>query len=254
LVGETGGKDFIIAHGSADPAAVMAAILRGGYEYQGQKCSAVSRVYLPSSMWKGMKDELVETIDHMTVGDVADFRNFMGAVIDQSAFDKIKEYIEHAKSSNDAHVLAGGECDDREGYFIRPTLILAEKPDYRSMCEEIFGPVVSLYVYQDAEWEQALKYVDTSSPYALTGAVFANDRKAIQDADRHLRYAAGNFYINDKPTGAVVGQQPFGGSRASGTNDKAGSMMNLMRWVTARTLKETFVPATEYKYPFMAES
>ena len=190
----------------------------------------------------------------MTMGDPADFRNFMGAVIDRNAFTKINEYIDHAKSSNDAEVIAGGESDDSEGYFIRPTMILANKPDYQSMCDEIFGPVVSIYVYDDKDWDKALEYADTSSPYALTGAVFSEDRTAANEAERKLRYSAGNFYINDKPTGAVVGQQPFGGARASGTNDKAGSMMNLLRWVSARTLKETFVPPTEYRYPFMGES
>ncbi len=253
LVGETGGKDFLIAHPSADRAGVLTAILRGGFEYQGQKCSALSRAYLPASMWKDVKDELIAGVNGIAMGDVADFRNFMGAVIDKKAFTKITGYIAHAKSSNDAEVIAGGESDDSEGYFIHPTLILAKKADYQSMCDEIFGPVVTLYIYDDKDWEQALDYVDTASPYALTGAVFAQDRAAINQAEKKLRYSAGNFYINDKPSGAVVGQQPFGGARASGTNDKAGSMMNLLRWVSARTLKETFVPPTDYRYPYMED-
>jgi 1-pyrroline-5-carboxylate dehydrogenase len=254
LVGETGGKDFIIAHPSTDPDAVRTAVVRGGYEYQGQKCSAVSRVYVPQSMWRGMRDRLIEEIDAIAMGDVADFRNFMGAVIDRNAFDSISGYIEGARRSSDSEIVAGGEVDDSEGYFIRPTLIRTENPRATTMCEEIFGPVVTLYVYPDGGWADALQLVETTSPYALTGAVFATDRAAVREADAVLRNAAGNFYINDKPTGAVVGQQPFGGGRASGTNDKAGSILNLVRWVSPRSIKETFVPATDYRYPFMDES
>ncbi len=253
LVGETGGKDFIVAHASADPDALRTAITRGGYEYQGQKCSAVSRVYVPETLWRRMKDDLLGEIRAIAMGDVTDFRNFMGAVIDRGAFEKIRGYIDGARNAPDAEILVGGECHDEEGYFVRPTLIQAQRPDSATMREEIFGPVVTVYVYPDAEWDRAIELVDRTSPYALTGAVFAGDRRAIGQALRALRYAAGNFYINDKPTGAVVGQQPFGGARASGTNDKAGSMMNLLRWVSARTIKETFVPATAYRYPFMAE-
>jgi len=253
LVGETGGKDFILAHASAEPDALVTAIVRGGYEYQGQKCSAASRIYVPESLWKRVKDRLVDTIKSLSMGDVSDFRNFMGAVIDRAAFKRLTGYLEEARRSNDAQIIAGGEADDSVGFFIRPTLIQVKRPDYRTMCEELFGPVVTLYVYPEKEWESTLSIIDTSTPYALTGAVFATDRAAIADADRKLRFAAGNFYINDKPTGAVVGQQPFGGARASGTNDKAGSMMNLLRWVSARTIKENFVPPASYRYPFMSE-
>ena len=253
LVGETGGKDFILAHASADPDALITAIVRGGFEYQGQKCSAASRAYIPDNVWKRIKDKLVGTTNSLSIGDVADFRNFMGAVIDRSAFKKLAGYIEDARKSSDAEIIAGGEADDSVGYFIRPTLIQVKRPDYRTMCEELFGPVVTLYVYPEKQWSEILSIVDTTSPYGLTGGVFATDRRAVADAHRALRFAAGNFYINDKPTGAVVGQQPFGGSRASGTNDKAGSMMNLLRWVSARTIKENFVPPTDYRYPFMAE-
>jgi 1-pyrroline-5-carboxylate dehydrogenase len=253
IVGETGGKNFIVAHASADPAALKVAIVRGAFEYQGQKCSAASRVYVPESMWKGLKDDLLSEIDDLAMGDPTDFRNFMGAVIDEEAFKKISTYVEDARKTKDAELLAGGEIDGSEGYFIRPTVLRAHKPDYQTMCEEIFGPVVTLYVYSEKDWEATLRLVDETSPYALTGSVFASDRLAIAQAERTLRHAAGNFYINDKPTGAVVGRQPFGGSRASGTNDKAGSKMNLQRWVSARTIKETFVPPTEYRYPFMQE-
>jgi 1-pyrroline-5-carboxylate dehydrogenase len=253
LVGETGGKDFIIAHVSADTDALITAIVRGGYEYQGQKCSAVSRVYIPDTLWKRVKDDLISNINSISMGDVSDFRNFVGAVIDRAAFKKLTSYLDEVRRSSDAQIIAGGEADDSIGYFIRPTLIQARRPDYRTMCEELFGPVVTLYVYPEKEWESTLSIVDSSTPYALTGAVFSTDRTAIADAHRVLRFAAGNFYVNDKPTGAVVGQQPFGGGRASGTNDKAGSMMNLLRWVSARTIKETFVPPTNYRYPFMAE-
>ncbi len=253
LVGETGGKDFILAHASAEPDALITAIVRGGFEYQGQKCSAASRVYIPDNLWKRIKDKLVETTNSISIGDVADFRNFMGAVIDRASFNKLAGYIEEARKSSDAQIIAGGEVDDSVGYFIRPTLIQVKRPDYRTMCEELFGPVVTLYVYPEKQWNEILSIVDSTSPYGLTGGVFATDRAAIADAHRVLRFAAGNFYVNDKPTGAVVGQQPFGGSRASGTNDKAGSMMNLLRWVSARTIKENFVPPTDYRYPFMNE-
>ena len=253
LVGETGGKDFIVAHASADPAALVTAMVRGGFEYQGQKCSAVSRVYLPDTLWRTIKDDLLAQTSGLAMGDVADFRNFMGAVIDRAAYNAIAGYIEEARHASDASILVGGEADDSTGYFIRPAIIEAKRPDYRTMCEEIFGPVVTLYVYPERQWTETLKLVDATSPYALTGAVFATDRRALREANEALRFSAGNYYINDKPTGAVVGQQPFGGARASGTNDKAGSMLNLLRWVSARTIKETFVPPTEYRYPFMAE-
>jgi 1-pyrroline-5-carboxylate dehydrogenase len=253
LVGETGGKNFILAHASADPDALITAVIRGGFEYQGQKCSAASRVYVPDNLWKRIKDKLIETTKAIAVGDVADFRNFMGAVIDRTSFKKVTGYIDEARRSEDAQIIAGGEADDSAGYLIRPTLIQVRKPEYRTMREEIFGPVVMLYVYPEKQWNEILSIVDSTSPYGLTGGVFATDRIAIADAHRTLRFTAGNFYVNDKPTGAVVGQQPFGGSRASGTNDKAGSMMNLLRWVSTRTIKETFVPPTDYRYPFMAE-
>jgi 1-pyrroline-5-carboxylate dehydrogenase len=251
LVGETGGKDFILAHASADPDSLITAIIRGGFEYQGQKCSAASRVYIPDNVWKLIREKLIETTNSLAIGDVSDFRNFMGAVIDRASFKKLAGYIEEARRSDDAQIIAGGDADDSTGYFIRPTLIQARRPDYRTMCEELFGPVVTLYVYPEKQWEQILTTVDSTSPYGLTGGVFASDRKAVGEAHRALRFAAGNFYINDKPTGAVVGQQPFGGSRASGTNDKAGSMLNLLRWVSARTIKENFVPPTDYRYPYM---
>ncbi len=253
LVGETGGKDFIIAHPSADPDALTTAIIRGSFEYQGQKCSAVSRVYIPKSIWSTIKDRLVAEVEGIAMGDPVDFRNFMAAVIDRSAYSDITGYLDYARESSDADILVGGDYDDSEGFYIKPTVILAHTPDFRTMCEEIFGPVVTVYVYDDAEWEQTLEVLDNTSPYALTGAVFANDRAAVRQANRALRHAAGNFYVNDKPTGAVVGQQPFGGGRASGTNDKAGSMLNLMRWVSARTIKELSVPPTDYPYPFMGE-
>ena len=251
LVGETGGKDFIVAHPSADPVEVAVAIARGGFEYQGQKCSAASRVYIPRSMWNDVRDRTVAMMKEIKVGDVADFRNFMGAVIDQKAFTKISGYLDDAKRN--AKIVAGGTATGDEGYFIQPTLIETSEPAYRSLCEEIFGPVVTAYVYPDNEWRETLGIVDRTSPYALTGAVFSRDRAAIREAMTALRNSAGNFYINDKPTGAVVGQQPFGGARASGTNDKAGSMLNLVRWVSARTIKETFVPPRDYTYPFMKE-
>jgi 1-pyrroline-5-carboxylate dehydrogenase len=253
IVGETGGKDFIIAHPDADPAAVGTAILRAGFEYQGQKCSAASRVYLPQSLWRRMKDDLLARVGELRMGDVADFANFMGAVIDRAAYDKLAGYLDFVRESDDAEILAGGEADDSMGYFIRPTLVLARRPDFRTMAEELFGPVVTLFVYPDSDWSGALDLVDQTSPYALTGAVFVNDRRALAEAHRRLRYAAGNFYVNDKPTAAVVGQQPFGGSRGSGTNDKAGSWLNMIRWVSPRTVKETFDPPTDYRYPYMNE-
>jgi 1-pyrroline-5-carboxylate dehydrogenase len=253
LVGETGGKDFIMAHASADRDALVTAILRGGFEYQGQKCSAVSRVYVPDTLWRSIKDDLLGQASGIAMGDVTDFHNFMGAVIDRGAYHSITAYVEEARHAPDAAILVGGEADDTTGYFIRPTIIEARRPDYRTMCEEIFGPVVTVYVYPEQQWAETLKLVDETSPYALTGAVFAQDRIALRQANDALRFAAGNYYINDKPTGAVVGQQPFGGARGSGTNDKAGSMLNLLRWVSARTIKENFVPPTSYRYPFMAE-
>ncbi len=253
LVGETGGKDFILAHASADPEALITAIVRGAFEYQGQKCSAASRVYVPDSLWRTIKDDLLEQTAGLPMGDVRDFRNFLGAVIDRNAYRNITTYIEEARRSPDAEILVGGEADDSTGYFIRPTIIEAKRPDYRTMCEEIFGPVVTVYVYAERQWSETLRLVDMTSPYALTGAVFAQDRQALREADRALRFAAGNYYINDKPTGAVVGQQPFGGARASGTNDKAGSVLNLVRWISARTIKENFAPPSDYRYPFMAE-
>jgi 1-pyrroline-5-carboxylate dehydrogenase len=249
IVGETGGKDFIVAHPSADVEALAVAIVRGGFEYQGQKCSAASRVYVPRSIWNDVRDRTVAMMEDIKMGDPQDFRNFMGAVIDKRAFDKISEYVEHARGK--AKIVSGGKVEGKKGYFISPTLVETEDPAYRLLCEEIFGPVVTAHVYDDAKWSETLKVVDTTSPYALTGAVFAQDRRAIVEATSALRHAAGNFYINDKPTGAVVGQQPFGGARASGTNDKAGSKLNLVRWVSARTLKETFSPPRDYRYPFM---
>jgi 1-pyrroline-5-carboxylate dehydrogenase len=250
IVGETGGKDFIIAHPSADPRQVAVAIARGGFEYQGQKCSAASRVYVPKSMWNEVRDRTVAIMEDIRMGDVRDFRNFMGAVIDQRAFDKISDYLADAKQN--ARVISGGNVKGDVGYFIEPTLVEAPSPDYRLLCEEIFGPVVTVWVYDDAKWSETLGVVDQTSPYALTGAVFSNDRNAAREALGRLRNAAGNFYINDKPTGAVVGQQPFGGARASGTNDKAGSKWNLMRWTSPRSVKETLVPPTDYRYPFLA--
>ena len=250
IVGETGGKDFIIAHASADRAALATAIVRGGFEFQGQKCSAASRLYVPRSIWSEVRDQVVAMMQDIQMGDVRDFRNFMGAVIDERAFDRISGHIEEARRT--ATIVAGGECDKRTGYFVRPTLIETTDPTLRQMCEEIFGPVVTTYVYDDDKWAETLHLVNGTSPYALTGAVFAQDRRAVVEASATLRYAAGNFYINDKPTGAVVGQQPFGGARGSGTNDKAGSKLNLVRWVSARTVKENFNPPRDYRYPFMA--
>jgi 1-pyrroline-5-carboxylate dehydrogenase len=249
VVGETGGKDFIVAHPSADPEALAVAIVRGGFEFQGQKCSAASRIYVPKSLWGEVRDRIVAMMDDIQMGDVQDFRNFMGAVIDQRAFDKIVSYIDHAR--NHAKIVAGGAGDDRQGYFIGPTLVETIDPEYRLLCEEIFGPVLTAYPYDDNKWSETLAVIDQTSPYALTGAVFSRDRRAILEARSALRNAAGNFYVNDKPTGAVVGQQPFGGARASGTNDKAGSKLNLVRWVSARTIKENFNPPRSHGYPFM---
>lgn len=253
IVGETGGKDFVFAHPSANPQALVTALVRGAFEYQGQKCSAASRAYVPKSLWKTVKSELVAQTNEIKMGDVEDFTNFMGAVIDQRSFDKIKGYIDGAKAGNGAQVIAGGECDDKRGYFVRPTVIEAADPRYRTMCEEIFGPVLSVHVYDDTKLDETMAICESTSPYALTGAIFAQDRSVINKMATALENAAGNFYINDKPTGAVVGQQPFGGARASGTNDKAGSKLNLVRWTSMRTIKETFVPPTAYRYPFMNE-
>jgi 1-pyrroline-5-carboxylate dehydrogenase len=249
IVGETGGKDFIVAHPSADAEALAVAIIRGGFEYQGQKCSAASRVYIPQSLWGEVRDRVVAMMKEIKVGDVRDFRNFMGAVIDKRAFDKISGYLDDAKKN--ATVIAGGTARGETGYFIDPTFVEAKDAGYRLMCEEIFGPVVTAFVYPDAKFVEILDTVNRTSPYALTGSIFARDRGAVQKAMFTLRDAAGNFYINDKPTGAVVGQQPFGGARASGTNDKAGSMLNLARWVSARSVKETFAPPHDFRYPFM---
>jgi 1-pyrroline-5-carboxylate dehydrogenase len=254
IVGETGGKDFIVVHPSANAKEVHTALIRGAFEYQGQKCSAASRAYIPEGMWNGgLKDHLIETTEELKMGSPEDFRNFLTAVIDQAAFNTIVKYIEHAKESPLAEIIAGGKYDDSKGYFIRPTIILAKDPDYKSLKEEIFGPVLTVFVYKDNEYEETLKLCDKTSPYALTGAIFAKERDAIIKAEKTLTFAAGNFYINDKPTGAVVGQQPFGGSRASGTNDKAGSKSNLQRWVSPRTIKENLDPPTDYRYLFMQE-
>lgn len=253
LVGETGGKDFIFAHSSADPQEVAAAIVRGAFEYQGQKCSAASRAYIPKSLWKEIKDTMLQMLSEIQMGDVRDFNNFVNAVIDESAFDSIMGYIEKAKHSPDAEILAGGEGDKSRGYFIKPTVILTENPHFLTMEEEIFGPVMTIYVYEDNAYEETLRICDNTSPYALTGSIFAVDKYAMITACRTLRYAAGNFYINDKPSGALVGMQPFGGSRASGTNDKSGSQLNLLRWVNPRTIKESLLPATDYRYGYMME-
>ena len=251
LVGETGGKGFIVAHASADVQALAVAIARGGYEFQGQKCSAASRIYVPESLWPEVRDRVVAMMREMRMGDVRDFRTFLGAVIDRAAFERIGAYLEDARRN--ATIVQGGRTDDSSGFFVEPTLVQTSDPGYRLLREEIFGPVVTAYVYREAEWLDTLKAVDGTSPYALTGAVFASERVAVRQASAALRHAAGNFYINDKPAGAVVGQQPFGGSRRSGTNDKAGSKMNLLRWVSARTTKETFSPPRDYAYPYMSE-
>jgi len=251
IVGETGGKDFVVAHPSANVEAVATALVRGSFEYQGQKCSAASRAYIPQSIWADVKKVMEEQIASIKIGSPEDPSNFMNAVIDKNSFNKSKKYIENAKKSKKAKVIIGGNYDDSKGYFVHPTVIETTDPHYESMEEEIFGPVLTVYVYEDKKWTETLELVDTTSPYALTGAIFAQDRYAIDQAYKALENASGNFYINDKPTGAVVGQQPFGGARASGTNDKAGSKMNLLRWVSVRSVKETFNPAKDYKYPFL---
>lgn len=253
IVGETGGKDFVFAHASADVQPLITALIRGAFEYQGQKCSAASRAYIPDSLWPAVRDGLLAAVSTVQVGDVADFTRFMGAIIDAGAFQKIAGYIELAKSSTDTELLAGGSCDDSIGYYVQPTVVLTENPHHRLMEEEIFGPILTIYVYPEGEFEETLQLCDETSPYGLTGAVFAQDRQAVHKAGSILRHAAGNFYVNDKPTGAIVGSQPFGGSRASGTNDKAGSPLNLERWVTPRTIKENFCPPTDYRYRFMEE-
>jgi len=254
IVGETGGKDFIFVHESADPQQTTAALVRGAFEYQGQKCSAASRAYIPDTLWDDIREAMLEQTGELKTGSPEDFTNFVNAVIDRAAFESIREYIELAREHEDAEILIGGGCDDSTGYFIEPTVILARTPDFKTMVEEIFGPVLTVYVYPAAEYQKTLELCDSTSPYALTGAIFARDRRAIVQATDALTNAAGNFYINDKPTGAVVGQQPFGGSRASGTNDKAGSMLNLLRWLSPRTIKENFVPPADYRYTFMEES
>jgi 1-pyrroline-5-carboxylate dehydrogenase len=251
IVGETGGKDFVLAHPSADVDALAVALVRGAYEYQGQKCSAASRAYVPASLWPKLKERVLALIADIRMGDVRDFRNFMGAVIDRRAYDRLTGYLAQARKDPGVTVLAGGSATADTGFFVEPTLLQVENPQYRTMCEELFGPVLTLHVYPDAKWTETLSLVDSTGPYALTGAVFAQDRRALAEADQGLRYAAGNFYVNDKPTGAVVGQQPFGGARASGTNDKAGSVLNLVRWISPRSIKENFVPPKEYQYPFM---
>lgn len=253
IVGETGGKDFVIAHPSANVAEVATALIRGAFEFQGQKCSAVSRAYLPKSLWPSIREQMDADLKSIKKGSPEDFRNFFNAVIDERAFDKISAYIAQAKEDPEAEIIFGGDYDKSEGYFIEPTVVLTKDPKYRTMCEEIFGPVLTIFIYEDEAYEPTLELLDDTSPYALTGAVFAKDRAAVNLATEKLRHSAGNFYINDKPTGAVVGQQPFGGARGSGTNDKAGSILNLYRWVSARTIKENFVPPTDYRYPFMAE-
>jgi 1-pyrroline-5-carboxylate dehydrogenase len=251
LVGETGGKDFVFAHPSADVGALAVALVRGAFEYQGQKCSAASRAYVPHSLWSDLRARMEAMLKEIKLGDVRDFSNFLGAVIDAKSYAQHKSAIEHARQSKDAAVVLGGNCDDRRGWFVSPTVIQAENPRYASMCSELFGPILSVHVYPDGKWSEALETCATGSEYALTGAVFAQDRSAVERASTALRFASGNFYINDKPTGAVVGQQPFGGSRASGTNDKAGSILNLLRWVSPRAIKETFVPPQDWRYPFL---
>ncbi|MEI7801264.1 MAG: L-glutamate gamma-semialdehyde dehydrogenase [Bacteroidota bacterium] len=254
IVGETGGKDFVMVHPSADAAQVATALSRGAFEYQGQKCSAASRAYIPSNLWKEVSERLNADIRSMKMGSTEDFTNYINAVIDEKSFDKLAGYIDGAKNSNDAKIIAGGNYDKREGYFIQPTVLQAQNPNYVTMCDELFGPVLTVYVYDEMKFEETLDIVDNTSAYALTGSIISRDRKAIDVASHKLRNAAGNFYINDKPTGAVVGQQPFGGARASGTNDKAGSAINLMRWTSPRSIKETFVTPTDYHYPFLSES
>jgi 1-pyrroline-5-carboxylate dehydrogenase len=252
IVGETGGKDFVVAHASADADAVAAAVLRGAFEYQGQKCSAASRLYAPSNLWPELREKLAAETATIRVGDVSDFTNFMGAVIDAASFETQRSAIEEARSHPETQVLAGGGTDDTEGYFVEPTIIETRDPGFRLLRDELFGPVLTAYVYPEGEFDEVLELVDRTAPYALTGSIFSEDRRATIQAAEALRYTAGNLYLNDKPTGAVVGQQPFGGARASGTNDKAGSMWNLIRWVSPRTIKETFIPPTDYRYPFLA--
>ncbi len=254
LVGETGGKDFVFAHPSADARALAVALVRGAFEYQGQKCSAASRAYIPRSLWKDVREQLVAALAQLSVGDPTDFTHFMGAVIDKSSFEKCKAYIEAARARPADTLVAGGECEGRQGWFVQPTVIETSDPAAPSLCEEIFGPILTVFVYDDARLDETLTACDTTSPYALTGAIFAEDRRAVAQLTARLRHAAGNFYVNDKPTGAVVGQQPFGGARASGTNDKAGSLLNLVRWTSVRTIKETFVPARDWRYPHMREA
>ncbi|RYZ53205.1 MAG: aldehyde dehydrogenase family protein, partial [Proteobacteria bacterium] len=251
IVGETGGKDFIFVHPSADPQEVVTGMVRGAFEFQGQKCSAASRAFVPKSLWSDVQERLVSTVKELKIGDIEDFTNFLGAVIDQRSFDKIKGYIDSAKNTPDASILVGGTCDDSVGFFIHPTVIHAKNPDFKTMKEEIFGPVLTVYVYEDKDLDGAIRLCDEGSPFALTGAIYAKDRHAIHYLTRAFEHSAGNFYVNDKPTGAVVGQQPFGGGRRSGTNDKAGSIFNLMRWASLRTIKENFTPFTDYRYPFM---
>ena len=251
IVGETGGKDFIIAHESAVPAEVATGISRGAFEYQGQKCSAASRAYIPSNMWEEVKAQIVADANSFKMGSPEDPSNFINAVIDEKAFDRIAAYIDYVKEQSDAEIIVGGGYDKSKGYFIEPTVVVTSNPKFRTLCEEIFGPVITIYVYEPKDWKATLELVDNTSEYALTGAIFSTDRYAIEEASKALENAAGNFYINDKPTGAVVGQQPFGGARGSGTNDKAGSILNLLRWVSPRTIKETFVPAQDYRYPFL---
>ncbi|MDD9879700.1 MAG: L-glutamate gamma-semialdehyde dehydrogenase [Candidatus Marinimicrobia bacterium] len=253
IVGETGGKDFCIAHESSDVDALATSMVRGAFEYQGQKCSALSRAYIPTTIWPELKEKYLAQVNEIKMGSPEDFSNFMNAVIDKAAFDSISKYIKNAVAASDAEIITGGNCDDSVGYFIEPTTILTDNPKYTTMCEEIFGPVLTIYLYEPKDWKLTLELVDTTSPYALTGCVWGQDREAVNEATEKLTHAAGNFYINDKPTGAVVGQQPFGGSRASGTNDKAGSMFNLIRWVSMRTIKETYDPPKDFRYPFMNE-
>ena len=253
IVGETGGKDFIVAHPSADVDALAAAVIRGSFEYQGQKCSAASRLYIASNLWPRLREQLAEDVSALRMGDVSDFGNFMGAVIDEKSFTRQREAIDEARNTPDTEVLVGGEVDDADGWFVRPTVVETRNADFRLLREELFGPVVTAYVYPEGEFTETLGLVDRTAPYGLTGAVFAEDRAAVLEAEDALRYAAGNFYVNDKPTGAVVGQQPFGGGRASGTNDKAGSVWNLIRWVSPRTIKETFIPPNEYRYPYLQD-
>lgn len=253
IVGETGGKNFVFVHSSADPEVVVTALIRGAFEYQGQKCSAASRAYIPKDLWPAVKKGLLDEIKTIKVGDITDFSNFIGAVIDKLAFQSIVEYIEYAKKSNEAEIIHGGTYDETKGYFINPTIVVVANPKHKLMEEEIFGPVLTIYLYPQAEYTKTLKLCDSTSPYGLTGSILANDRQAVNEAFKALRHAAGNFYINDKPTGAVVGQQPFGGARASGTNDKAGSYINLLRWASARAVKENLNPPKDYRYPFMKE-